>query len=91
MDDIKTINIKLDEQSIEILKNVSPIHRDSVINIALSLVSKTGYYKTLTGKNQSDELDDTASLEIEDNESSSKSSKKDEPAKTKPVTSWDNF
>jgi len=87
-----TISIKLDEESVQILKNINPIHRDSVINVGLSLISKTGYYKTLLGKNITEDLEEVVSLEAEDNassENSSKKSKKEVVASEK--VSWDAF
>ena len=67
---MKEVQVKLDEKSIQILKSVDTIHRDSLINIGLALVSKTGYYKTLTGKNEDAELEEVASLDVLDDEDS---------------------
>ena len=55
------IEIEFDEQSLKILKDVPEIHRVSLINLGLSLVSKTGYYQTLTG-NVSDNLESIVNL-----------------------------
>ena len=95
----KSLNISLDSKSIEILKGVDAIHRDSLINVGLALVEKTGYYKTLSGKNDTDILEDVVSLDAAslDGESSKDTSKdvktiktKDEVPKT-PATTWDSF
>ena len=84
-----TVQIALDESSIEILKNVDKIHRDSVINIGLALVAKTGYYKTLTGINSSNDLTDIASLE--DLNATPIATTKPKEKETKASSSWDNF
>lgn len=90
------VSVKLDDKSVQILKGVDTIHRDSIINVGLALVAKTGYYKTLTGKTEPDaDLDDVASLDIEDEGESSapkKASKKTTAAPAaKPTSSWDSF
>jgi hypothetical protein len=87
------VQVTLDDSSVAVLKGVDKIHRDSIINVGLALVSKTGYYKTLSGKQDSDDLDDTASLEVQGQESDKDtSSKKKETSKSKPKsTSWDAF
>jgi len=98
MAEAQNLGINLDTKSIEILKAVDSIHRDSLINVGLSLVSKTGYYKTLTGK-VPDDLEDVASLDViedEDSQTSStkaikKSNKKDNSAPAKPAANWDSF
>ena len=92
------IGINLDANSIKILKQVESIHRDSIINIGLSLVEKTGYFKTLSGTNKDADLEDVASLDVEQDEetkTTSKSNKKETtkeaaPSK-KPTQSWDAF
>jgi hypothetical protein len=92
---MKKVEIALDDSSVEILKGVDDIHRNSIVNIGLALVSKTGYYKTLTGKSEAEDLEDIASLDIEDEEgeTKTKSSKKKEVAKptAKATSSWDSF
>lgn len=99
MAEAQNLGINLDSKSVDILKAVDSIHRDSLINVGLSLVSKTGYYKTLTGKTPED-LEDVASLDVEEDEdevsaspkSSKKAGKKSAPAAaSKPSTSWDSF
>ena len=97
----KTVSINLDSKSIETLKKVDAIHRDSVINIGLALVEKTGYFKTLAGISDADtELDDVASLDIESDDDTpkkpkakkgGKASKEEAPATAKPKQSWDSF
>ena len=93
----KQVNITLDDKSIEILKSVDSIHRDSIINIGLALVKKTGYYKTLAGVLDNDaDLEDVASLDIEDSEekTTKKTKKKADATEEKPkkaTQSWDAF
>jgi len=96
-DKAQNLGINLDQKSIDILKKVDSIHRDSLINVGLALVSKTGYYKTLAGltNTQDDEdLDEVASLDVLDEDGDKSISKKtkevEAPAK-KPTTSWDSF
>ena len=66
MSEPKSITIKIDPSSINILKKVDPLHRESLINLGISLISKTGYYKTLSGENQ-DLLDSIVDLGELDN------------------------
>jgi len=100
MAEAQNLGINLDSKSIEILKKVDSIHRDSLINVGLALVSKTGYYKTLAGISETEDLDEVASLDVIDDidgSDSQKSSKKSKakvdsaPAPKKPTTSWDSF
>jgi len=96
---MKKVEIALDDKSVDILKGVDDIHRNSIVNVGLALVSKTGYYKTLTGKTESDDLEDIASLDVEDEEgeTQTKSSKTKKKVETKAApkaggnSSWDNF
>jgi hypothetical protein len=87
------VQVTLDNNSVAVLKGVDNIHRDSIINVGLALVSKTGYYKTLSGKQESDNLDETASLEVQGQESDKVPVPKNkETPKSKPKnTSWDAF
>ncbi|MEA1973165.1 MAG: hypothetical protein U9N34_07730 [Candidatus Cloacimonadota bacterium] len=101
MSEAQNLGINLDSKSIEILKKVESLHRDSLINVAIALVEKTGYYRTLTGKNTEADLEDVASLDVEDTDEDSgttstsskskKSAKKAAPEKKAPSTSWDSF
>lgn len=98
MVEAQNLGINLDSKSIEILKKVESLHRDSLINVAIALVEKTGYYRTLTGKNTEADLEDVVSLDVEDTDEDSgttskskKSSKKATPEKKAPSTSWDSF
>jgi len=58
----KSASIEFDEKSLGILKNVDSLHRNSLVNIGLALVSQTGYYRTLAGITPED-LGDVAGLE----------------------------
>jgi len=100
MAEAQNLGINLDSKSIEILKKVDSIHRDSLINVGLALVAKTGYYKTLAGISDVEDLEEVASLDVLDEDGdrpiSKKASKKakaqevEAPTK-KPSTSWDTF
>lgn len=96
MADAQNVNISLDAKSIDILRKVDAIHRDSLINVGLALVEKTGYFKTLAGVNNTEDLDDVASLDVEsvDNTGAPKAVKKAEAvadAPKKPAQNWDSF
>lgn len=95
MSDAQNIGISLDAKSIGILKQVDAIHRDSLINVGLALVEKTGYFKTLAGVNDTDDLDDVASLDVAVDETTKKATKKlaveAKDAPKKQSQSWDNF
>ena len=54
---MKEVKIKLDEKSLEILKEVDPIHRESIINFGIRLAANTEYFKILKG-----EIDSQVSL-----------------------------
>jgi hypothetical protein len=91
---MKKVEITLDDNSVEILKKVDDIHRNSIVNVGLALVSKTGYYKTLTGKSEADDLEEIASLDIKDEEGETKTKsikKKEAKPAAKPTSSWDAF
>lgn len=87
----KELPIKFDNASIQILKKVSPVHRNSLVNVALALVSKTGYYKTVCGldTNSIDEVSSLESLDVVEKPTSNKISK--EPEKISTESSWDDF
>jgi len=74
--EVKRVEISLDDKSIEILKKVNSLHRDSLINVALSLVQKTGYYKTLSGetKDKIEKLEDITSLDVNNQDTQSNTS-----------------
>jgi len=46
----KDIKVTFDEVSLDILKKVDPIHRQSMINYAIRLVDETPVYKVLSGE-----------------------------------------
>ena len=98
MAEAQNLAINLDEASIDILRKVNKIHRDSLINVGLALVKQTGYYKTLAGIAEAETLDDVASLDIEPSGNkepkTSKASglqKKVDEKPARPVTTWDSF
>jgi len=77
------VNIEFDEASLGILKKVDGIHRNSLINVGLALVSKTGYYKTLAGIGP-EELAEVAGLNeldkvLEESSENPTETKKDSP------------
>ena len=88
----KQVNVNFDDNSQGILKDVDAIHRDSLINVGLALVSKTEYYRTLTGAT-SEALTKVASLssldeleaELEETVTASK------PAPANGASDWDDF
>jgi len=103
MEETQTMGIKLDEKSIEILKKVDAVFRDSLLNIGLRMVEKTELFNTIVGTTETEvPVEEMASLDSleEDNEDTnpkiykkSKTSKqepKEEPKKA-PTTSWDAF
>lgn len=83
--------VNFDENSKKILMGVDAIHRDSLINVALALVSKTSYYKTLTGVPPA-ELAQVADLSsLEDEISDAKTTKVVKKEAKKAPTGWDDF
>ena len=93
-----TVEIRLDDKSVDTLKKVDEIYRDAVINIGLALVSKTNYFKTLSGElnEEPQQIEDLVSIDVKDTDSKGKVQEKvEEPVKeTKPkkvVSSWDGF
>jgi len=86
----KKIEIEFDDQSLKILKNVPEIHRVSLINIGLSLASKTNYYKTLTGE-ASEVLNNVASLDNIENLGVKETETVQAQEAPKKSTSWDEF
>jgi len=88
----KAVQVNFDDNSQSILKEVDAIHRDSLINMGLALVSRTEYYKTLTGK-INDDVSKVASLSSLDE---LEKELNEEPVKPKtanaPTSSdWDDF
>ncbi len=83
-------SVNFDNTSIEILKKVDAIHRDSLINVALALVSKTGYYKTLAGE-VGETLEDVASLDTIDELEQTATSNKVAKAPSKSASDWSDF
>jgi len=103
IEESKEINIPLDDESIEILKKVPVIHRNSIINVAIRLVAKTDMYKELnTDKDVQVEPSTAADLgntdadnvKASDGVSNAKVTNKVAVAKAEPakkVSSWDDF
>ena len=91
------VSISLDSNSIEILQKVDKLHRTSLINLGISLISKTGYYKTLSGEDKQLKLDEITSLdsinEVDVNETPNQN-QGNKPTTQTPAaqtSSWDNF
>ena len=82
------VSIEFDQSSLDILKNVDGIHRNSLINVGLALVSKTGYYKTLAGIGP-ELLEDVAGLSDLDKVLEETQEETSKP-KSKPNTNWDS-
>lgn len=85
-------SVNFDKNSTEILKRIEPIHRESLINLGLALISKTGYYKTLTG-DISETLENVTSLDNLEQELNTTVVKNKDPIKVEisPASSWDDF
>jgi len=47
---MKEVKIKLDDKSLEILKEIDTIHRESIINFGIRLAENTEYFKILKGE-----------------------------------------
>jgi len=47
---MKEVKIRLDDKSVEILKEVEAIHRDSLINFAIRLLEEHPHYKIIKGE-----------------------------------------
>lgn len=85
-------SVNFDKNSTAILKQVDPIHRESVINLGIALVSKTEYFKTISGEG-SDNIEDVVSLNaLGINTPTSTTVVEEKPAKkaVSPVD-WDAF
>jgi len=85
------VEVEFDEESIEILRKVQGLHKISVINMGLKLIKHTNYYKTITGENKSEVLEDILSLDdivSQSNETSTSKTTKTTPIveKAKPTT-----
>jgi len=50
----KSTNVELDDISLNILKQVDGVHRNSLINLGIIAISKTEYFKSLTGNPSED-------------------------------------
>lgn len=90
-------SVNFDKNSVEILKKVESIHRESLVNLGIALISKTNYYKTLIGEIPEDinKVVSLESLEDElngDKSNSNQSNSKSAESESKPSTSsWDDF
>ena len=62
---MKEVKIKLDDTSLEILKEVDSIHRESVINFGIRLASQTDYFKILKGEVEANELISITNIKID--------------------------
>ena len=47
---MKEVKVRLDDKSVEILKEVEAIHRDSLINFAIRLLEAHPHYKIIKGE-----------------------------------------
>ena len=54
--------IMFDQQTWEILEQINPIHRHSLINAAIKMISKTNYYKELAGLIDTEQSDEVVDL-----------------------------
>ena len=71
---MKEVKIRLDEKSIEILNEIDPIHRESIVNFGIRLASETDYFKILKG-----EVESTENLVSINEEKTKQESKKETP------------
>jgi hypothetical protein len=53
---MKEVKIRLDDKSIEILNEINPIHRESIVNFGIRLASETDYFKILKGVENAENL-----------------------------------
>jgi len=86
--------IQLDPKSLAILAEIDEIHRHSLINIAISLVSKTEFFKTISNKIEtSSELSEITSLKIIKSveEKAKEEIKEVKTEIKKPKSSWNDF
>jgi len=83
--------INFDERSKEILREVDEIHRQSLINVAIHMIAKTGYYKSLTGKDET--LEDITDLAAAIGETEVKKATEELKPKEQPksTVSWNDF
>jgi len=80
---MKEVKIRLDEKSLEILKDINAIHRESIINFGIRLASKTEYFKILKG-----EIEEAENL-VSINEEKTKEKETKVEEETKPDTGID--
>ena len=73
---MKEVKIKLDDKSLEILKEIDTIHRESIINFGLRLASQTEYFKILKGEIEKIEIEEVSNISTE-----TKTESKPEPVK----------
>jgi len=95
----KEITIKLDGNSIDVLKQVDSMYRESIINIGIRMISLTPYYKFLSGKDDVADINALTSLDTNCNTNALLASEKSQevvneaPSKLKRKTksSWDDL
>lgn len=86
----KKINVEFDERCVDILKKIHNIHRNSFINIAIMVMSKSEYYNVLSGKSLNFENADNLSIEnIDDIDDKTKNEEENE--KDEEYTDWSSF
>jgi len=73
---MKEVKIRLDDKSLEILKDIDSIHRESIINFGVRLAAQTEYFKILKG-----EIEDAENL-VSINEEKTKETKVEEETKS---------
>jgi len=82
---MKEVKIKLDDKSIEILKEVEAIHRDSLINFSIRLLEQHPHYKIIKG-----EIEDLEKLNNIENIKDIPNSNIQEKVEEEPVVSFDD-
>jgi len=56
--------ILFDEQTWGILEKINPLHRHSLINASIKMISKTNYYKELAGLIDSSNSEEVVNLNV---------------------------
>lgn len=59
---MKEVKIRLDDKSVDILKEVEAIHRDSLINFAIRLLENHPHYKIIKGEIES--IEEVSNLDV---------------------------
>jgi hypothetical protein len=75
--------IMFDEVTWEILNKINPIHRHSLINLAIKMISKTNYYKEIAGLVEVETPNEVVDLDNSENIKTKETTKEIEDSKPK--------